>query len=117
MATINPTSLSGPGVRAVTELTLGASDTFIYDYGKPNSLLYIRNPTAGALSPTITGSLASAAISVSGYGNVSAAGGYAVGSIPAGGCRVIPLDTIRLYLDGTITITGGAGLVASFLQY
>jgi len=117
MATITPTSLSGPGVRAVTELTLGASDTFVYDSGKPNSLLYLRNPTGGALSPTITGSTASASITVSGYGVVSAAGGYAVGSIAAGGARVIPLDTIKLYLDGTITITGGSGIVASFLQY
>lgn len=117
MAVLNSTSLAGPGVRAVTELTLTASDTFTYDPGRPNGLLYLRNPTAGALSPTITGSTASAAILVSGYGNVSAAAGYPLGSIAAGGARVIPLDTIRLYLEGNITITGGTGLVASFLQY
>lgn len=117
MALLNPTSLAGAGVRAVTELTLTASDTFVYDFGRPGSILYLRNPTGGALSPTITGSTASGSIAVSGYGVVSAAAGLAVGSIPAGQARVIPLDSIRLYLEGTITITGGAGLVASFLQY
>ena len=117
MAVLNPTSLAGPGVRAVTELTLTTSDTFVYDASRPNGLLYLRNPTAGALTPTITGSTASATILVAGYGNVSAAAGYPVGSIAAGGARVIPLDTICLYLEGNITITGGTGLVASFLRY
>lgn len=117
MALLNPTALAAGGVRTVTELTLTASDTFVYDAGRPGSILYLRNPTGGALSPTITGSTASASIAVAGFGSVSAATGLAVGSIPAGAARVIPLDSIRLYLDGTITITGGAGLVASFLQY
>ena len=117
MAVLNPTSLAGPGVRAVTELTLTASDTFTYDPGRPNGLLYLRNPTAGPLSPIIRGATASDTILVSGYGNVSASAGYFTGSIAAGGARVIPLDTIRLYLEGAITISGGTGLVASFLQY
>jgi formyltetrahydrofolate synthetase len=117
MAVIVATAMTGPGVRVLTETTMTASDTLAYDTGRPNSVLVLRNPTGGALSPTITGSLASAAIAVPGFGTVSAAAGLAVGSIAAGAARVIPLDSINLYLVGTVTITAGTGLVASFLQY
>lgn len=116
MVAITPTSMNGYGVRAATEITLTASDTLAYDKGKPNSVLTLRNPTGGALSPVITGSLANAAIPVPRYGTVSAAS-YAVGSIPAGAARVIPLDSIGEYLEGNVTITGGTGLIATFLQY
>ena len=116
MGVIAATSMAGLGVRAATETVLTASDTLAFDSTKAGSILLLRNPTGGALSPTITGSLASASIPVSGFGNVSAAAGLAVGSIPAGGARVIPLDSIAKYLQGTVTITGGTGLVAYFLQ-
>lgn len=116
MAAITSTSMAGPGVRTLAETTLSASDTLAYDPGVHGSILLLRNPTGGALSPVITGSLASAAILVAGYGNVSAAAGLAVGSIPAGQARAIPLDSVSRYLDGTVTITGGSGLVASFLK-
>lgn len=116
MGVIAATSMAGLGVRVMTETTLTASDTLAYDATKTGSILVLRNPTGGALSPTITGSLAASAIPVSGYGNVSAAAGLAVGSIAAGAARVIPLDSIKRYLDGTVTITGGTGLVAAFLQ-
>ncbi len=116
MATITATSLSGLGVRAMTEITLTASDTLPYDPNISGSVLILRNPTAGAVSPTLTGNQASASIQVPGYGVVSAASGLAIGSIPAGAARCIPLDAIRHYLVGTVTITGGTGLVASYLQ-
>jgi hypothetical protein len=116
MAAITATSMTGFGVRAMSELTLSASDTLPFEPGAPGGVLILRNPTGGALSPTITGSLASTAIPVDGYGTVSAAS-YAVGSIPAGQARVIPLDSIKKYLEGVVTITGGVGLVASYLRY
>lgn len=116
MATLAATSLTGYGARAVTELTLGSSDTFVFDSTVTGQMLCLRNPTAGALNLTITGSTASAAIGVPGYGTVSAAAGYSTGSIAAGAARVIPLDSIREYLAGTIAMTGASGLVASLLK-
>jgi len=116
MGVIASTAMSGPGVRVMNETTLTSSDTLAYDSGSPGSILVLRNPTGGALSPTITGSTASSSIVVSGYGTVSAAAGLAVGSIAAGAARVIPLDTVAKYLDGVVTITGGTGLVAAFLK-
>lgn len=116
MVAITPTSMTGFGVRVMTETTMTASDTLAYDKGSPGSVLVLRNPTGGALSPVITGSLANTAIPVARYGTVSAAS-YAVGSIAAGAARVIPLDTIGEYLEGNVTITGGTGLVAAFLRY
>jgi len=117
MAVIAATSMAGFGVRPATETTLTASDTLAYDPGSPGSILTLRNPTAGALSPVITGSLANTAIAVAGYGTVSAASYTAIGSIAAGAARVIPLDSIKEYLAGTVTITAGTGLVATFLKY
>ena len=117
MALLNNTSLRPGGVITPTDNTMSASDTLSWDPNVANALLVLRNPTGGALSPTITGSQASAAIAVAGYGNVSAAAGLSVGSIPAGATRVIPLDSRREYLQGTITITGGAGLIAHVLTW
>lgn len=117
MALLTNTSLKPGGIITPTDNTLTASDTISWDQNTPNALLVLRNPTAGALSPTITGSTASASIAVSGYGTVSAAAGLAVGSIAAGATRVIPLDSRREYLQGTITITAGTGLIAHVLTY
>ena len=117
MATLNNTSLKAGGVITPTENTLTASDTLVWDQNTPGAILVLRNPTGSALSPTITGANASAAIPVSGYGNVSAAAGIAVGSIAAGATRFIPLDSRREYLQGAITITGGTGLIATVLHY
>lgn len=116
MAALTSTSIRAGGVVSTTENTLTASDTFTWNAQIPGAILVLRNGTAGALSPVITGSLASAAIPVSGYGTVSAAS-LAVGSIPAGQSRVIPLDSRREFLQGVITITGGTGIVATLLQY
>lgn len=116
MPAITATSMTGSGVRVMSETTLTASDTLAYEPGAPGAILVLRNPTGGALSPVITGSAASTSIPVDGYGTVSAAS-YAVGSIAAGAARVIPLDSIRRYLEGNVTITGGTGLVAAFLRY
>ena len=114
MATLHNTSIKAGGVITPIETTLTASDVLIWDQNTPGAILVLRNPTGGALSPTITGASANPALPVPGYGPVSAAA-LAVGSIPAGATRVIPLDSRREYLQGTITITGGVGLVATIL--
>ena len=117
MATLNNTSLKAGGVITPTENTLTASDTLIWDANVPNAILVLRNGTGGALSPTITGSQAPAALPVPGFGTVNASGGLAVGSIAASATRVIPLDSRREFLQGTITITGGTGLTATILTW
>jgi hypothetical protein len=114
MATITATSLGGSGQRTMTRTTLtGTADTFTYTKG---AILVLENPTGGALSPTITGASASSSIPVPGYGTVSAASGYAVGSIASGAAKVIPLDSISAFLTGAISITSGTGLVAALLS-
>lgn len=115
MATLNNTSLKPGGIITPVENTLTASDVLIWDQNTPGAVLVLRNPTGGALSPVITGSQASAAVPVPGFGTVSAAAGLAVGSIAAGATRFIPLDSRREFLQGTITITSGVGLVATVL--
>lgn len=115
MATIVETAGAVIGVTPLTETTLtGTADTFTYKEGQ-GQLLVLRNPTAGALSPVINGS-ANVATGVPGLGSVNTTTGFAVGSIAAGAARVIPLDSIALYLKGTISIATGTGLVASLIK-
>lgn len=115
MATIKATSMQGAGKRAVTLTTMTASDTLTYN---PNQgqILILRNTTAAALTPVIDGA-GSTTYPVQGIGSVDVSTGYAVGSIAAGTEVAIPLDTIRAYLAGVITITGGTGLSASLLEF
>lgn len=116
MPAITATSLLGVGQRAKTRVTLGASgNTVAWAKGR-GQLLTLHNPTGGALSPVIVGNGGTTA-DVDGLGTVTVSGGYAVGSIAAGNEVVIPLDSIALYLKGTIDITGGTGLVGSLLNY
>lgn len=117
MTTLNNTSLRAGGVITPTDNTLSASDTLVWDANTPNAVLVLRNPTGGPLSPTIVGSQASAAYPVDGVGPQNLSAGIAVGSIPAGATRVIPLDSRKQYLQGTITITGGTGLTATILTW
>lgn len=112
MAVIAPTSLGGPGQRAVTETTCTSSDTLTYEAG---DILLLRNPTGGALTPTIDGADGTTWPSV-GIGNVAVSSGYSVGSIAAGAARAIPMDSIHAYLQGVITMTGGTGLIAVLLR-
>lgn len=116
MTTITATAAVGSGVRALSEATLnGTLDTFVYD-STAKSVLILRNPTAGALSPVIDGDGATN-INVPGAGSFDISGGYAVGSIAVGDAVAIPLDSISAYLAGTIAITGGTGLVGALLEY
>lgn len=113
MPAIVPTSMQGPGMRTLTETTLTASDTFSYQAG---DILLLRNPTGGALSITLDGA-GGVSWPVDGAPDINTTAGLALASIPTLGARVIPLDTIRAYLLGVTTVTGGTGAIASILRY
>lgn len=111
MPDIAKTSLrTGRAVVAQTTLD-GTTDGFAYAPSR-GEVLILRNPTTAALSPVIDGADATV-VDVPGVGNVDLSAGYAVGSIAAGAVVAVSLDSIRAYLIGEITITGGAGLVAA----
>lgn len=113
MATIALTTKPTAGQATLTETTLdGSSDTFTYVGGK-GRVLILRNPTGSPISPTIDGD-GGTTVSTSNLGTVTVSGGYAVGSIAAGAAVLINLDSISAYLSGTIAITSGSGLVASY---
>ncbi len=111
MPAIARTNVAGSGRKTVTETTLNGSDSFVYSAG---DRLILRNPTAGAISPVIDGD-GSTTVEVPTIGSVNLASGYVVGSIAAGAMVTIDLDTISGYLQGTIAITSGTGLVGSIL--
>jgi hypothetical protein len=111
MPAIVRTNVAGAGRKTVTETTLNGTDSFVYGTG---DRLILRNPTGGSISPVIDGD-GGTTVAVAGIGDVSVASGYAVGAIAAGAIVTIDLDTIREYLQGTIAITSGTGLIASIL--
>ena len=115
MAAITETLLTGTGAREITETTLGASDTLTYRSGAMQ-VLTITNDTGSAITPNIVGDEATTE-SVPGYGTVSVASGYTTTSIADGEVFAIPLDSIRAYLKGDITVTGGDGAVVTLTGY
>lgn len=114
MAVITATSIANAGASTLTVTTLGASDTFIFNPAK-DPILILNNVTAGALTPNIDGA-GGTVVPVTGVGNVSVASGYTTPSIGAGAVVAIPLKSIKEYLRGTITVTGGTGIKASILE-
>ncbi len=114
MATIAPISLTAGGAVTAAPTTLTASDTFTYKPGN-GQVLHLRNGTAGALTVTLDGADGTT-VSVPGLGSVSVSAGYSTGSIAAGAAVAIKLDTISLYLQGTIAVTGGTGISATLLE-
>ena len=116
MPAIAATSIAGSFARNKIETNLnGTNDTLVYNNTR-NPILCLRNPTAGALSPTIVGSTATT-VSVAGIAPINVSAGYAVGAIAAGAVVTIPLNTIFGYLSGAISVTNGAGLVATLLEH
>ena len=116
MPSITATSIGGSFARPKTETVLnGTNDTLVVNSAR-NPILCLRNPTAGALSPTIVGSTATT-ISVAGIAPVNVSAGYPVGSIAVGAVVSIPLNTIAGYLSGIISVTNGAGLIATLLEH
>ena len=106
--------MSGPAARVVTRTTLGSSDTFTFTSTK-SPILILDNVTAGALTVTIDGDGATTRV-VEGIGTINLSAGYSTGSIAAGACVAIPLNSISSYLAGTIAVTGGSGIKATLLE-
>lgn len=116
MPAIVATSMTGSLVRAVTETTLnGTTDSLVYNSDR-RAVLRFRNPTGGALTPIIDGN-GGTTVPVAGIGNVDVSAGYSCGSVAAGACVAVPLDTIKNFLQGTIAITGGTGLIAALYEF
>lgn len=112
MATITQTTVTGVnGPVTLTRTTMGASDTLTYVPGS-GQLLTLANNTGSQISPVFTGSV-TPTINVPGYGGtVSTAGGKTV-AVPANSTVAFELDDISQFLQGTVTITSGTGIIAT----
>jgi len=109
MAALTQTNGSVVGAFTVTEQTLTASDTLTFTPAR-KQLLVLRNDTAGSLTATIDGADGTT-VSVPGVGSVSVASGLAI-AVPANSVRAVVLSTISAYLQGVVSVTGGAGIKA-----
>lgn len=114
MATIVQTnSVDGnPADVALTQTTTTSADTLTYVQGAHQRLTLV-NTSGSPITITLAGSTGST-LTVSGYGSVAATGGKAI-TVAANTTRTIDLDAISAYLagNGTVNLTGGAGLIAT----
>lgn len=112
MATIAQTSVKGTnGAATLTRTTMTASDTLAYVPGS-GQVLVMANNTGAGITATFTGSV-QPALNVPGYGGtVSVSAGKAV-VVGANSTVYLELDSISGFLQGTVTITGGTGLIAT----
>ena len=113
MATIAITKRVTTGAYQTTTTAMTASDTLVYTQGATQEL-ELMNPTASAVTLTINGSTVNT-VYVAGYGTVSTSAGKTV-AVPANSTVRLPLDAIAQYLGGTIALTGGTGLIATFIS-
>lgn len=112
MATIAQTTVKGVnGPVTATRTTMTASDTLAFQAGS-GQVLTLANNSGSPITATFTGSV-QPNINVPGYGGtVSTADGKAV-AVAANSTVVLALDSISQFLQGTVTITGGTGLIAT----
>ena len=113
MAAIASINAHVQGQAAAALTTLSSSDTITLDLTK-KQLLVLRNPTGGSLTLNIDGD-AGTAVTVPGLGSVSVASGVNI-VVGAGLSVAVVLDTIRLYCQGVVTLTGASGLTAQLFD-
>ena len=105
---------NAPNSSTLTRTTLSASDTLAY---VPNTgmEMYLANNTGGPLTPLFVGSTAPASALIPGGGGAtfSPSAGRAIGPIAANTTVKVKLDDLSIYLQGTVTITGGTGITAT----
>lgn len=106
MAALVVSSATGPGVKTLTVNVMTASDTVTF---APGDIIHFRNSTAGALTVTLIGADNSVQ-GVPGLGNIVTSGGVSTGSIAASANALIMFDTVKHYLQGVVTLTGGTGM-------
>lgn len=117
MAALTITSRDVNGTVTDSVNTLSASDTFLYT-PSVNMKAVFSNTTGGSLTVNIKGSSPDAAYPVVGTGEVKdLTSGYNI-TVAAGAQKSINLDTIKLYLKGTntVTMTGAATLKATIYK-
>ena len=106
------------GATTLARVTLNGTDSLTYIPGA-NQQLYLANNTGSPIGPVvILGSTAPATYIIPGTGGTTIApsAGKSLGTIAANTTIEVSLDDISLYLQGSVTITGGSGLVATILS-
>lgn len=110
MATLVNSDANVLGELTPTVNTLTASDVLTFD-PKKLQLLELNNPTAGSLTVLIDGA-GGTTVPVDGVGSVSVAAGLSI-VLAAGATKAVRLSSIRQYLQGVVTLTGAAGVLAT----
>ena len=111
MAAITGTNANVNGSFTVTTTALTASDTLVYDITK-NPLLVLENTTGSLVTISINGST-NTSVAPDGYGStISTTSGKTI-AVAANATVAVKLNSIRAFLNGNVTVTGGTGVTAS----
>jgi hypothetical protein len=115
MAVITNTSKNVLGPFNAPKTALTAADTLTY---VPNigAELILYNTTGAPVNVTIDGSGGTTVpVPDTGGATFSVAAGLVV-PVPANDFTIVRLDTIAAFLKGTVSVTGGTGVVAIIIQ-
>lgn len=113
MAVIAETSTNVAGPFTPTNTVLSAADTLVYSSGQT---LIMYNVTASPVVVTIDGSAGTTVVVPNTGGTtLSVASGLAI-TVPANGFKVVSLDKVTAFLQGTVAVTGGVGVEAILLK-
>ena len=117
MPLITPTNMNQAGAITPTVITLnGTDDSFAYNATR-NPVLILDNVSGGALTPIIDGAGGTTVPVTGAPDGLDVSAGFAVGSIPAGEKRAIALNSIKAFLTGAISITGGTAIEAVLQEF
>lgn len=112
IANIAPAGQVGSFEVVPTDLT--GADTLVYNQSKKQTL-YINNTTIGSVTVNIDGDEATT-VNCAGLGaSTDVSLGYDV-VVPAGEVHAVQLANIRAFLQGTVSVTGGATGVLAWIQ-
>lgn len=116
MAVIAHTNMVKGAPFELTRTSLGASDTLTNYVSGTGQWLILDNTTASPVDVTIDGS-GGTTISPEGYGGtVSVASGKII-TVPASKTYAVKLDAIAAFLQGTVAVTGGTGVIAHVIKF
>lgn len=115
MASIITTNKNVLGAFNAPKTSLTGSDTLTYNAGMGQELILV-NTTASVVDVTIDGA-SGTTVPVPGAGatTFSVAAGLVI-TVPANDFMVVRLDTVHVFLQGAVSVTGGTGVSAIILQ-
>ena len=112
MALIGHVTVPGFASGQITETQLDGGDTVELTSG--NNFLFVRNASGATANLTLSGSTSTGTKNCPGGGQIDLSTPVPV-SVPNGEIHALDLNSVRDFLQGAITVTGGAANIFAYV--